>query len=110
MTDTKELLIVLITCDAGEAQSLAQNLVQQGLVACVNEIPGIRSTYLWEGKVQSDNESLLLAKTTQAAYPALEKQIRHLHSYTLPEILALSPFCGLAEYEQWVVQSVTEAR
>ena len=74
MTEKKEILIILITCSQAQGPELARKLVQEGLAACVNQIPGIWSTYVWEGQVQTDQECLLMAKTTPEAYQRLEKR------------------------------------
>ncbi len=110
MSQNSEILVILITCSEQQGPDLAKKLVQNGVAACVNQIPGIWSTYLWKGEVHRDRECLLVAKTTQNAYSDLEKLVLKDHSYDLPEILALKPAAGLEEYQRWVAQSVTEAR
>lgn len=102
-----EVLVVLMTCpDAALAQELGTALVAENLAACVNRVPGIESTYVWEGRVRTDAEILLLAKTTRARLAALTMRVHALHPYELPEIVAL-PVCGGSErYLGWVRQSI----
>lgn len=102
-----EILLVQITCPAADAPALAEALVRQRLAACVNVLPGVRSTYRWQGQVEQAEETLLVAKTTQARYAALETAVRRLHPYELPEIVAVHVTGGLPAYLQWVEDSTT---
>ncbi len=102
-------LVVLVTAPPADASRLAEALVQEGRAACVSEVPGLRSTFRWEGRIETADEVLLLAKTTAAGYPALEARIRELHPYDLPEILALPVAAGLEPYLRWLARSVTPA-
>jgi len=104
-----EALVVLITVPAEHAQALARRLVEEGRAACVNQLPGVRSTYVWDGRVEQADEALLLAKTTVAGYPALEKRVRELHPYEVPELLALPAAIGFGPYLDWLKRSVTPA-
>src|SRR3569623_1384712 len=99
--------LVLTSCpDAATAQHIADAVVEQGLAACVNIIPGLRSVYMWKGALESAEEQLLLIKTTQAAYPALEQAIRTLHPFELTEIIAVPLAAGLPDYFDWFSASV----
>ncbi len=101
-----DIQLVLCTCpDAAVAASISQHLVQQGLAACVNQLPGVTSTFAWQGDVQSETEVLLLIKSTADRFSALESAIRQLHPYELPEIIAVPIQTGLPEYLNWVKQS-----
>ncbi len=82
----------------------ARTLVERGLAACVNVLPGLTSVYAWKGVVQRDSEQLLLIKTTEARYPALEQALAGLHPYELPEIVGLPIEKGLPEYLRWVTE------
>ncbi len=107
MNASDDILLVLCTCPTGEpARALATALVDRGLAACVNELPGIVSTYRWKGAVQHDDEALLIAKTTRAAYPELERQLTAMHPYELPEIVAVPITTGLPGYLGWVADVV----
>ena len=104
---TSDALLVYCTCPDDETTNeLAEMLVSKQLAACVNIISGIQSVYAWQGQVQSDDEALLLIKTTTAAYNELEKVIREQHPYELPEIIAVSITTGLPAYLEWINQSV----
>lgn len=97
--------LVLSTCpDQDTALALATRLVEQGLAACVNVVPGLTSIYRWEGALHRDPEVLLLIKTAAGRLDALVKGLRRLHPYELPEIIALPITAGLPEYLNWVSQ------
>jgi len=101
-------LLVLNTCpDRETAAALARALVEQRLAACVNVLPGIESVYRWQETIETDHEVLLLIKTRAAAYPRLEAELRRLHPYELPEIIAVSIDGGISEYLSWINNEVT---
>lgn len=103
-----KLLVIFVTCpEADQAANLATILVQENLVACGNILPGVRSIYRWEGKIKDEAEVLLLLKTEEGKYPALEKRIKALHPYQLPEIVAFAADRGLPAYFEWV-ESATQ--
>lgn len=99
------LLVVYCTAPPEEADSLARALVEERLAACVN-IASVRSCYIWEGKLNLDQEALLIIKTTRGRFGALRKRIVELHSYTLPEIIALPLVEGHQPYLDWLARSV----
>lgn len=100
---TSELLIVYCSCSADEAAALSQALVERHLAACVQALPKVTSTYRWQGKVTSEQETLLLIKSTTAKYAELSAAITELHSYELPEIIAVPVSHGLPAYLEWVM-------
>jgi len=103
MTDK---VVVLVTCSsAEEAGKIASAIVEQRLAACANIVPGIRSVYRWEGKVQDDQETLLIIKTTRERFVALRAAIEKLHSYSVPEIIALPIVEGAEKYLNWIQES-----
>ncbi len=85
---------------------LAEALVEEGLAACVNLLPGLISVYRWEGKLQRDAEALLLIKTRADRFAQLAERIRELHPYELPEIVAVPLTEGLPEYLDWIDRAV----
>jgi periplasmic divalent cation tolerance protein len=96
-------LICFCTCpDRETADRIATALVEERLAACVNILPGLRSVYRWEGRVEANDEVLLLAKTLPGHYPRLQARLRELHPYELPELLAVETSLGLPEYLRWV--------
>ncbi len=101
-----EVLLVFTTfASAEEAKRLATALVAENLAACVSLVPAVESFYRWEGAVQSGAEIFGIINTTGLAYPALEIRIRELHSYEVPEIVALPVSHGLPAYLNWVRSS-----
>ena len=104
MTDKR---IVLSTVGSEEeARKIAHHLVERQLAACVNIVPKIESVYRWQGKVESNREYLLLIKTSSEKFPEVRDAIRELHSYELPECIALAVEDGSSEYLQWVEESL----
>jgi len=102
-----ESLVMLCTCpDADVAERLAHALVEAGLAACVNILPGIRSIYLWQGQVQSDSEVLLVIKTTGPAFNRAQALIEAQHPYAVPEVVALPIERISAKYRDWLLASV----
>jgi periplasmic divalent cation tolerance protein len=104
MTDQR--IVLSTTGSEEEARTIAHHLVEHQLAACVNIVPQIESIYRWHGKVESSQEWLLLIKTSAERFPAVRDAIRELHSYELPECIALSVEDGTAEYLQWIADSV----
>lgn len=95
--------IVLVSMpDAEKASSLAKDLVEKRLAACVNVLEGVRSFYRWKGEICQDPEVLLIIKTRRESLGALIQTVRSLHPYELPEILALDVAGGLSEYISWL--------
>ena len=100
-------LVVLTTvASVEEGKAIARALVEERLAACVNVVRGVRSFFFWEGRLQEDDEALLLVKTRRERYGELEARIRSLHSYSVPEILALAVEAGSPAYVEWVRESV----
>lgn len=97
-----EVLVVYSTMPAAEAERIAETLVAERLVACVNLVGPVRSIYRWEGAIQKDEEVLAVIKTTVARYAAMAARLRELHPYQVPEILALPVGAGHAPYLAWV--------
>lgn len=102
---TSEVLMVFTNLpNRAAAESVAELLVAQGVAACVNILAECTSVYRWQGKIERANEVPLLVKTSRAAYPRLEAELKKLHPYALPEIIALPITAGLPEYLNWVSQ------
>ena len=102
--DTIVVLITVPSQDVGGA--IARALVEGRLAACVNMVPGVTSTFWWEGEVQSEAEALLMVKTRPDLFDALADRVRALHPYTVPEIIALPLVAGNQAYLDWVRESV----
>ena len=106
MTDKR--LVLTTTSSLEEAKKIARVLVERRLAACVNIVPRIESVYRWEDKVEEAQEYLLIIKTTQKAFEPLRDAILELHSYTVPECLALAVEGGSAPYLNWFDASVEQ--
>ena len=104
MTDK---LIVLSTAGSEEeARKIARHMVDRQLAACVNIVPQIESIYRWQGKVEEASEWLLLIKTTSERFPAVRDALLELHSYDVPECVAIAVEDGSAGYLDWIGESV----
>lgn len=102
-----DAIVVLSTTDTLElAQRIAADLVREHEAACVNIVPGIRSVYVWEGKECNEQECLLLIKSTSEKFEAVRGRIRQLHSYKVPEIIAVPVGAGDPDYLAWLRASV----
>ncbi|MBM3783022.1 MAG: divalent-cation tolerance protein CutA [Acidobacteria bacterium] len=100
MTDK---LIVLSTCPSiDEANRLARGLVEERLAACVNLIPGARSVYRWQGAIEESDEVLLIIKTRRDLLDKLGKRLSQLHTYEVPEAIAIPILDGLPAYLDWL--------
>jgi periplasmic divalent cation tolerance protein len=103
MSTSDPVLLCYCTCpDAASALHLARAVVGEQLAACVNRIPGIASTYRWNGEVITDTEELLLIKTTVSRFEALKERVLALHPYEVPELIAVPVQHGHAAYLEWV--------
>ena len=101
--DASDAIIVFMTASNGEeAARLADMLVGAHLAACVQILPEMESVYRWEGKIERAPEILLLAKTTKSKFEELEREVRALHSYDTPEIIAVPVVAGSARYLEWL--------
>ncbi len=96
-------IVVLITAPSSdEAVKIAKALVEERLAACANIIRDIRSVFRWEGKIEDDSEVLIVLKTREALFEDLEKRVRELHSYSVPEVIALPIVKGSEAYLNWL--------
>ena len=99
----QEFIIVYVTAGSpAEGERLARALVDERLAACVNRIATVQSVYRWEGKLEQSEEQLLIIKTQKRLFAALEKRVRELHSYSVPEIVALPIIDGSQDYLLWL--------
>jgi periplasmic divalent cation tolerance protein len=96
-------VVVLVTSkDTVEAEKIARSVVEKKLAACCNIVKDVRSIYQWEDKLTETTEAMLVIKTRRDALPALEHEIKSLHSYKVPEIISLSILGGSEEYLKWL--------
>ncbi|HJY85752.1 MAG TPA: divalent-cation tolerance protein CutA [Candidatus Acidoferrales bacterium] len=104
MSRTTDKVVALVTCQsAREAKRIARALVERRVAACVNVLgTPVRSTYRWRGEVQTASEYLLLIKSSRKKFRALRAEVEHLHSYDVPEIIALPIVEGSETYLRWL--------
>ena len=105
----QEFIVVYVTAGSpAEGDRLARALVDERLAACVNRIGPVQSVYRWEGKLEQSEEQLLIIKTQRRLFAALEKRVRELHSYSVPEIVALPIIEGSQDYLRWLGDQTTD--
>jgi periplasmic divalent cation tolerance protein len=107
MSGVEETVVCLVTAPADRAREIARAVVAGRLAACVNIIAGVSSVYRWEGRVEEDEESLLVIKTTRAAVAAATEAIRAIHPYENFELVALDVAAGSHPYLRWIADSVS---
>ena len=104
---TEDAIIVFMTASNGEeATRLAELLIGAHLAACVQILPEMESVYRWQGKIERQSEVLMIAKTTAAKFAELETEVRALHSYETPEIVAVPIVAGSNPYLDWLTASL----
>lgn len=98
-----ENIVVFITAsNEDEAVKIARALVESRLAGCVNIVKGLRSIYTWRGKMEDEQEVLMIAKTQRNLFDSLSKKVKELHSYTVPEVIAVTISEGSADYLKWL--------
>jgi len=106
MPEHEYLFVSITTTSSEEAERIAEALVQERLAACVNIVPAITSIYRWQGEVHRDSEVLLIAKSRPGLFDPLVARVKELHSYEIPEIIALPITAGSKAYLKWIDESV----
>ncbi len=101
---SKARLVLVTVGSETAARAMARTLVGEGLAACVNVLGPINSIYRWRGAVEDEKEYLLMIKTRAALYRRIERRVRELHSYDVPEVLALPIETGSAPYLEWLFE------
>lgn len=102
----KAIVVFVTASSEEEADRIGRSLVEERLAACVNLLPTVRSLFWWEGKVSEERETLMVLKTRRSLFPDLAKAVKALHSYQVPEIIALPIQNGSVDYLDWI-QTVT---
>jgi periplasmic divalent cation tolerance protein len=97
-----EIIVLVTASKEKEAEKIAKALVEARLAGCVNIIRGIRSIYRWQENVEDEREVLMIAKTRKKFFRAFEKKVKELHSYTVPEIIAMPVASGSKDYLAWI--------
>ena len=107
MDEVPTYVVVLVTAGStNEAEAIGRSLVEARLAACVNISPGVRSLFRWQGAIERQEESLLLVKSRSDLVPSLIEAVKRLHSYTVPEVIALPILAGSPDYLAWIDESV----
>ena len=103
-----EKILVLSKCGSEEeARRVARALVEARVAACVNIVPGIQSAYHWQGAIQEDSEWMLIIKSTRALFDSLAAELRRIHSYQVPEVLAIPVVDGDQDYLAWIDREIS---
>ncbi|GIW45586.1 MAG: divalent-cation tolerance protein CutA [Candidatus Binatia bacterium] len=106
MEQSRLYTVFVTTSSVEEARRIAEHLVQGQLAACVNIVGPIQSVYMWEGDLHRDEEHLLVIKCAARNFAALERAVRELHSYSVPEVIAIPVAEGSADYLAWALSAV----
>jgi periplasmic divalent cation tolerance protein len=99
---TGRIIVLITTSSEEEAHRIAESLVNHKKAACVNILPRVDSLFWWEGKLDSARESLLLVKTKASLFPEIMEMVKRMHSYEVPEIIALPIIAGNEDYLKWL--------
>ena len=102
MKKTDRIIVLITAGSEEEAHRIAESLVKEKKAACVNIVPGVDSLFRWEGKLDSARESLLLVKTKASLFPEIVEMVKRMHSYEVPEIIALPIIGGSEDYLEWL--------
>ena len=97
-----EIVVFITASDEEEASKIARALVEERLAGCVDIIKDIRSIYSWQGKIEDEKEVFMVVKTQKTLFDSLIKRVKELHSYTVPEIIALPIIQGSEDYLKWL--------
>lgn len=105
-TQTAYIVVLITASSQGEAYAIGKALVEGRLAACVNLVPGLQSLFWWQGRIDEQTEALLVVKTRSDLLPSLIEAVKRLHSYSVPEIIALPILGGAPDYLSWLDESV----
>jgi periplasmic divalent cation tolerance protein len=99
---TDKIVVLSTASSAAEAEAIARRLVEERLAACVNVVTGVRSFYRWKGKIEDSPEWLLVIKSSRGSFDGLRAALEKLHSYEVPEVIALPVVEGATNYLHWM--------
>ena len=102
---TDKIVVFVTSSGVRQARKIARVLVEEKLAACANVISAVRSIYRWEGKVAEENECLMIIKTTRDRFDEVRASVERLHSYSVPEVIALPIVDGAPNYLAWLAES-----
>ncbi len=103
-------IVFVMAGSEDEAANIARSLVAERLAACVNIVGPVRSVYRWRGAIEDEREYLLVIKTRARLYAGLERRVREMHSYEVPEIIAVAIAQGSKPYIDWLIESTASPR
>jgi periplasmic divalent cation tolerance protein len=103
-------IIFVMAADEAESGRIAQAVVEERLAACVNVVGPVRSTYRWRGNIENASEYMLVIKAPTRHFAQLERRVRELHSYEVPEIVAVTLAAGSKPYVAWLAESTAPAQ
>ena len=110
MRETDKIVVLITTSSEEEAHEIAELLINRRKAACVNIVPRVDSLFWWEGKLDSARESLLIVKTKASLFPEIVELVKRVHSYEVPEIIALPIIAGSEDYLTWLDTSVEQGK
>ena len=102
-----EVVVLITASSADEAAKIGRVLVEERLVACANIVGGVRSLFFWDGRTRDDQETLMICKSRCQLMNRIIDRVKQLHSYSVPEIIALPIIAGSKEYLDWVNETAT---
>jgi len=105
LTQSESIVIFITAAGEEEAAVLARTLVEAKLAACVNMVSNVRSIYAWKGSIEDDREHLMIVKTQRHLFDRLAAKVREMHSYDVPEIIALPIVEGSPDYLKWLQEA-----
>ena len=101
-------VVVMVTASSEEeAEAIGKQIVEEGLAACVNRLPGLRSIFVWQGELCDECEVLLIMKSQRSYVRRIVQRVKELHSYEVPEIIALPIIGGSEDYLKWIEESLS---
>lgn len=102
------IIVFITTSSLEEARKIANYLVENKIAACINIVEKVNSTFFWKGNIENYDESLLIVKTKRSLFNKLKEEVKKLHSYTVPEIIAIPIVEGSEDYLNWIDETVKE--
>lgn len=104
--EMRNMIIFITASSAEEGEKISKSLLEEKLVACVNILPQVNSSYWWQGKIETSKEVMLIAKTSDSLVNNVIERVKQIHSYDVPEIIAVSITGGNKDYLKWISDSV----
>ena len=105
---TDKIVVMITAGSVRECKKIARHLLDKRLIACANVVPAVQSLYRWKGKLADEKECLMLLKSSRELFPVLQSEVEKLHSYSVPEVIALPIIDGAPNYLNWIGESVLQ--